>query len=39
MENVTDKESDALVRGLKKREGYDFSIDSFVIINKEVIRR
>jgi hypothetical protein len=39
MENVTDKEFDALVKGLKKMEYNHFSIYRFVIINKEVIRR
>lgn len=32
MENVTDQELDALVKGLKKIQGFDFSIDAFVII-------
>ena len=32
MENVTDQELDALVKRLKKIQGFDFSIDTFVII-------
>jgi hypothetical protein len=32
MENVTDEESDTLIKGLKKIQGFDFSIDTFVII-------
>lgn len=32
MENVTDEEFDALIKGLKKIQGFDFSIDTFVII-------
>ncbi len=32
MENVTDQELDASVKGLKKIQGFDFSIDTFVII-------
>lgn len=39
MENVKDKELDALVKGLKEMEANDFSIDSFIITNKDVIRR
>jgi hypothetical protein len=39
MENVTDQELDTLVKGRKKIQGFDFSIDTFVVINKEVIRR
>lgn len=32
MENVTDQELDAVVKGLKKIQGFDFSIDTFVIL-------
>jgi hypothetical protein len=32
MENVTDEELDVLVKGLKKIQGFDFSIDTFVIL-------
>jgi hypothetical protein len=32
MENVTDEELDVLVRGLRKIQGFDFSIDTFVVI-------
>lgn len=32
MENVTDEESDVLVKGLRKIQGFDFSIDTFVVI-------
>ena len=32
MENVTNQKLDALVKGLKKIQGFDFSIDTFVII-------
>jgi hypothetical protein len=32
MENVTDAELDALVKGLRKIQGFDFSIDAFMII-------
>jgi hypothetical protein len=32
MENVTDEELDALVKGLKKIQGFDFSINTFVIL-------
>lgn len=39
MENVKDKELDALLKGLKEMEANDFSIDGFVITNKDVIRR
>jgi hypothetical protein len=35
MENVTDQELEALVKGLKKIQGFDFSIDSFVIIKSD----
>lgn len=32
MENVTDEELDVLVKGLRKIQGFDFSIDTFVVI-------
>ncbi len=32
MENATDQELDALVKGLKKIQSFDFSIDTFIII-------
>ncbi len=32
MENVTDQELDVLIKALKKIQGFDFSVDSFVII-------
>jgi hypothetical protein len=32
MENVTDQELDALVKGLKKTQGFDFPTDTFVIL-------
>jgi hypothetical protein len=32
MENVTNEELDVSVKGLKKIQGFDFSIDTFVII-------
>lgn len=32
MENVTDEELDVLVNGLRKIQGFDFSIDAFVVI-------
>jgi hypothetical protein len=39
MENIKDKELDTLVKGLKEMEANDFSIDSFIVTNKDVIRR
>ena len=32
MENMTNAELDMLVKGLKKIQGFDFSIDTFVVI-------
>jgi hypothetical protein len=32
MENITDTELNQLVEGLKKIEGFAFSIDSFVLV-------
>ncbi len=32
MENITDQELDALIKVLKKIQGFDFSVNSFVII-------
>jgi hypothetical protein len=32
MENVTDEELDVLVKGLRKIQGFEFSIDTFVVI-------
>jgi hypothetical protein len=32
MENVTDQKLDALIKGLKKIRGFNFSIDTLVII-------
>lgn len=32
MENVTDEELVVLVKGLEKIQGFDFSIDTFVIL-------
>jgi glutaredoxin-related protein len=32
MENVTDEELNVLVKGLKKIQGFGFSIDTFVIL-------
>jgi hypothetical protein len=34
MENVTDEELNQLVEGLKKIEGFNFTIDSFVIVSQ-----
>jgi hypothetical protein len=32
MENVTDQELDVLVKALKKIQGFDFSMETFVIV-------
>jgi hypothetical protein len=32
MENLTDEEMISLIEGLKKMEGFDFSISSFIIL-------
>jgi hypothetical protein len=34
MENVTDEELTILVEGLKKIDGFEFTIDTFVKVNK-----
>jgi len=34
VENVTDRELNQLIEGLKKIEGFSFSVDSFTIVNQ-----
>jgi hypothetical protein len=39
IENITDTELNELIEGLKRIEGFNFSVDNFVIVNQSLSDR